>query len=185
MVRGKKPFERMIWAFKNVLSHTITWLFYDLKRSTDGSGPISLHHPRIIKVEPTLGTISGVEVPKFPQELEGDNHRLATELLEWLSLAMSSSPRIESHDNIDSYLSRYSAPYANDSASDPQDHNTQDLCSLHWHGLIPSIFIKYIFLAALKVSGTGWLGLSATSFDGRAYTFLQHQQNVMTWEHLD
>lgn len=29
MVHGKKGFERILWAFKNVLNHAVTWLFYD------------------------------------------------------------------------------------------------------------------------------------------------------------
>lgn len=30
MLHGKKGFERLIWAAKNVLNGTITWLFVDL-----------------------------------------------------------------------------------------------------------------------------------------------------------
>ena len=29
MVRGKKGFDRIVWAFKNVLTDVVTWLFYD------------------------------------------------------------------------------------------------------------------------------------------------------------
>ena len=29
MVRGKKGFERILWAVKNVLTDTVTWLFVD------------------------------------------------------------------------------------------------------------------------------------------------------------
>lgn len=31
MLHGKKGFERIVWAFKNVLSHSVAWLFYDLE----------------------------------------------------------------------------------------------------------------------------------------------------------
>ena len=30
MLHGKKGFERLVWAFKNVLNHSVTWLFHDL-----------------------------------------------------------------------------------------------------------------------------------------------------------
>ena len=29
MQHGKKGFDRIVWAFKNVLSESVTWLFYD------------------------------------------------------------------------------------------------------------------------------------------------------------
>lgn len=31
MLHGKKGFERIVWATKNVLNNSITWLFYDLE----------------------------------------------------------------------------------------------------------------------------------------------------------
>ena len=37
MLHGKKGFERIVWAFKNVLNHSVTWLFYDFtSNSRDG-----------------------------------------------------------------------------------------------------------------------------------------------------
>lgn len=30
MLHGKKGFERIVWAFKNVLNQSLTWLFCDL-----------------------------------------------------------------------------------------------------------------------------------------------------------
>lgn len=40
MVRGKKGFERILWAFKNVLVDSLTWLFHDLQTSEgEKSGP--------------------------------------------------------------------------------------------------------------------------------------------------
>lgn len=30
MLHGKKGFERIVWAFKNVLVNSVTWLFCDL-----------------------------------------------------------------------------------------------------------------------------------------------------------
>ena len=32
MLHGKKGFERIVWAFKNVLNHSVTWLFYDFEK---------------------------------------------------------------------------------------------------------------------------------------------------------
>ena len=36
MLHGKKGFERIVWAFKNVLNHSVAWLVHDLERSSDG-----------------------------------------------------------------------------------------------------------------------------------------------------
>jgi ribonucleases P/MRP protein subunit RPP40 len=40
MVHGKRGFERIVWAAKNILNQPATWLFYDFRsRQTDnGSG---------------------------------------------------------------------------------------------------------------------------------------------------
>lgn len=35
MLHGKKGFERIVWAFKNVLNHSVTWLFHDFTSSFD------------------------------------------------------------------------------------------------------------------------------------------------------
>lgn len=35
MLHGKKGFERIVWAFKNVLNNSLTWLFHDLDEKTD------------------------------------------------------------------------------------------------------------------------------------------------------
>ena len=36
MLHGKKGFERIVWAFKNALNHSVAWLFYDLESGADG-----------------------------------------------------------------------------------------------------------------------------------------------------
>ena len=185
MVRGKKGFERIIWAFNNVLNQTVTWLFYDLKGQTDGPGPISAHNPKVRKVEPECQTFEAVEVPRMPQQLQQEDFEAATELLEWLSLATSGSPRIQCDDEIDPYLSRYRVPLVTDSTSDAIERKAQDLVRFSWHGFMPSIFVRNVFLAALKASGPNWFGLNAVAFDRKAYSLLQNDNNTMTWEYVD
>ena len=36
MLHGKKGFERVVWAFKNVLNHSVTWLFHDFGKALEG-----------------------------------------------------------------------------------------------------------------------------------------------------
>ena len=45
MLHGKKGFERVVWAFKNVLTDAVTWLFHDLsaKNSTSGQREYLTH----------------------------------------------------------------------------------------------------------------------------------------------
>lgn len=35
MLHGKRGFERIVWAFKNVLNYSVTWLFYDFDLESD------------------------------------------------------------------------------------------------------------------------------------------------------
>jgi hypothetical protein len=37
MLHGKKGFERIVWAFKNALTTSVTWLFYDLSAEANYS----------------------------------------------------------------------------------------------------------------------------------------------------
>jgi len=38
MVHGKKGFERIVWAFKNVLDASVSWLFHDFNEQLGGQG---------------------------------------------------------------------------------------------------------------------------------------------------
>ncbi|KAL8800046.1 MAG: hypothetical protein Q9182_005446 [Xanthomendoza sp. 2 TL-2023] len=37
MLHGKKGFERIVWAFKNVLDSAVTWVFHNCEARQDGS----------------------------------------------------------------------------------------------------------------------------------------------------
>ncbi|KAL9038821.1 MAG: hypothetical protein Q9180_002902, partial [Flavoplaca navasiana] len=37
MLHGKKGFDKIVWAFKNVLDNAVAWLFCDLEVKPDGS----------------------------------------------------------------------------------------------------------------------------------------------------
>ena len=42
MLHGKKGFERIVWAFKNVLNHSVTWLFHDFTSRSDHGKAIAI-----------------------------------------------------------------------------------------------------------------------------------------------
>lgn len=52
MLHGKKGFERIVWAFKNVLNHPVAWLFCDLTSESDSltkGGVYPLHGDKEIQ----------------------------------------------------------------------------------------------------------------------------------------
>ncbi|KAK1094389.1 hypothetical protein LTR48_000378 [Friedmanniomyces endolithicus] len=185
MVRGKPGFDRVVWAFRNVLNHSVTWLFHDLKAKTDGSGPIAVHQPLVRKIEPSVEELDGAVMFATPESLEQDDHSLATELLEWVTMAANLSPRLQRNDSIDSYLSKYNVtlPTGNGDAGDHPE--TQDLARIRWHGFAHASFVSKVFMTALKACGDDWFAISATSFSGEAYVILKTGERTLTWEYLD
>lgn len=181
MVHGKHGFERIVWAFRNVLNHSVTWLFYSLSGKNNGSGPIAEHQPKIVTVKSEIDTLNRARIPKPTQEIGDEDHDLANDLLEWLSLTTMGSPRVQQKDSIDSYLSKYRVP----GEDEDMECTTQDLTILRWHGLIPATFIKGAVLAVLKAPDTEWFGMNAVGFDGRPYSILQRKHHTLTWEYED
>ncbi|KAK0267945.1 hypothetical protein LTR35_015877 [Friedmanniomyces endolithicus] len=185
MVRGKPGFDRVVWAFRNVLNHSVTWLFHDLEAKTDGSGPIAVHQPLVRKVEPIVEELDGAVMFATPESLEQDDHSLATELLEWVTMAANLSPRLQRNDSIDSYLSKYNVTLPTSDGDASGHPETQDLVRIRWHGLAHASFVSKVFMTALKACGDDWFAISATSFSGEAYVILKTGERTLTWEYLD
>lgn len=121
-------------------------------------------------------------MPDLPQTIEEDEYGDATEILEWLSLVVLGSPRVQDDDRIDPYLSRYRVLCNEKEAT---DSNMQDLVRLTWHGFIPATFIKQMLLATLKACGEEWFAFRSVAFDGKSYVFLHQNHHTLTWEYLD
>ncbi|EGD99665.1 hypothetical protein TESG_07006 [Trichophyton tonsurans CBS 112818] len=167
MLHGKKGFERISWAFKNVLNNSVTWLFADLSESpslTDEDTPIKKYHPQIITLSPVETIMEKVLVPPFGSETllpTEDRDALCgtcDELQEWLGLASLGSDRILASDSIDPYLSRYQVPQK-------EECKTTDLVKITWRGLIPSSWVMMLLLSVLRKCGSKsmsaghWFGL--------------------------
>ncbi|KAK5678269.1 hypothetical protein LTS10_009441 [Elasticomyces elasticus] len=182
MVRGKPGFDRVVWAFKNVLDRSVTWLFHDLKGTTDGSGPIAVHQPTIHNIEPVVEPLENVGAPAIPPTLDQTNHAAATEILEWLTMAANLSPRLQQTDGVDSYLSRYEAPRAV-SETGKETTISQGLVRIRWHGFIPASFISSVFSVALKGCPEDWVSIIAISFGGEAVAIFKDGERTMTWEY--
>lgn len=180
MVHGKKGFERLAWACKNVLDRAVTWLFVDLTKKEDmEDGPIKAFAPTLKKVSPDVHEIQDGLVPMWPKKLENEDYAEAAEILEWISLTMMGSARVEKGDDIDPYLSRYQVP------SGLGEATSQRLVSFRWRGLVHPMFVQRIFLAALKACGDQWMAISASAFDAEAYTVLMHDGECVTWQYKD
>lgn len=149
-------------------------------------GALAAHGPTIKVLEPTPEPLQQALCPSLRLS-EGindeDAREEAAELLEWLSLAMMASPRVQKDDGVDSFLSRY-RPAENSVAV--------NLVRYQWHGFAPAAFVLKVLLAALKASSSastttedGWFALSGASFEGKGYMVLKHGSEVMTWNYAD
>ena len=55
MVHGKKGFERVVWAFKNVLKNAVTWLFYDFNKG--GAAGITANYGEVASSQYSVSRI--------------------------------------------------------------------------------------------------------------------------------
>ncbi|KAA8567140.1 hypothetical protein MFRU_007g02360 [Monilinia fructicola] len=147
MLHGKKGFKRIEHAFKNVLTAPVTWLFCDLGATVLPSDPLSPHHPHKIICTPKVLSDIQVKRPAFKPATEsnsnhdGDFQDFAIEIHEWLSLISLESPRINSTDNVDRFLSRYDPPESSGI--------TEELVKVTWTGFISPSWAHSTFIQAL------------------------------------
>lgn len=152
MLHGKKGFERIVWACNNVLNQSVAWLFCDLdlepESLSDDNMPIKAQHPQIITCDPIITHHPDVLVPPLEKLNIGgksnneDLRNLCDPICEWLSLVGLDSPRLSADDAIDSYLSRYQVP-------DAEDAKPTKLISLRWHGFVSSQWITQLIILLL------------------------------------
>ncbi|GKZ29056.1 ribonuclease P protein subunit p40 [Aspergillus brasiliensis] len=178
MLHGKKGFERIVWAFKNVLTQSVAWLFFDLTTSSGGVSEDDLslkgNQPQIIDCQPVITEHSNILSPPLPGPDITDESREAAELedhcnelSEWLAMVSLESPRVYVNDHVDPYLSRYSVP-------DSYNAKSTNLVSLKWRGFIPSRWIVELMVALLKETAPkftapyAWFALSASALGREA-----------------
>ncbi|KAF4767921.1 hypothetical protein N7455_012159 [Penicillium solitum] len=174
MLHGKKGFERIVWAFANVLTQSMAWLFHDLESNSgldEGNKPINKVQPQLITCEPQEIDHEQIMTPPFYENgkvleemSEGGLQEHSGSLSEWLAMVQMASPRLSGEDDVDPYLSRYAVPDADESQA-------CDLMSLKWHGLISSRWIMQLFLNMLqstKVSNLSWFALAVATLGKEA-----------------
>lgn len=181
MLHGKKGFDRLLYACKNVFAAPLTWLYTtypDGKHTiilspyltaslltTPEPTPDTLAHLSPTKFTPNLTTAPTVQTTTPPlatlkPDLSSPNpdfEELATDLYEWLSLVRLASPRVEAADEIDSYLSGYRVP-----GDAPGDCGVR---RVSWRGFMPGAWVRDVLVRVLvAVPGRSWVGFSATAF---------------------
>lgn len=168
MVRGKKGFERVLYAFTNVFNDSKAWLFCNLNDPQNFSGPIAAFAPTVRRIAPTINTIEGVSAVDVDIQYDMDAEDVC-ELQEWMSLAMLESPRIRANDTIDSYLCRYSPP-KNTSMINSRPIR---LYKVQWRGLVHSGFVQSLFMELVEhATIDSWVAVSAHAFDNTSYTII-------------
>ncbi|KAJ5387999.1 hypothetical protein N7509_010540 [Penicillium cosmopolitanum] len=153
MLHGKKGFERIVWAFKNVLNQSLTWLFCDLDPASqdDESKPIKGLHPQLLESAPAQAKLKDVLTPPLQE------------------LVSSQMPEAEMQERcVDPYLSRYSVP-------EFDKNDTVDLVSLKWRGFISSAWTMQLFLTLMSstakltsVEPSSWFVISSSALDRQA-----------------
>lgn len=171
MLHGKKAFERVVWAFKNVLNRSVAWLFHDFEKLSDGESylpylnyttagidcdadsierPIAKHYPVTTLVSPQTRTNKAVLLPNLNPALSANSDDAfqdwALETYEWLSLLGIESPRILVGDSVDPFLCRYRLPCPQGDSREYFD--SLDMVSVTWRGLLPAQWIRNLFMKA-------------------------------------
>ncbi|KAI0834385.1 ribonuclease P 40kDa subunit [Hypoxylon sp. FL0890] len=165
MLHGKKGFDRLVYACKNVLNTPVTWLFHNLSK-TPVPDPLSRHYPTKYTSHPRATEDLLTKVPSLtlpPAILESQNRldldEFATDIYEWLSLIRLESPRVNVSDKIDPYLSGYVIP------GNSEDAQEGKLCRISWQGFIPPKWTQQTLAdVILALPSKSWFSLSVTSF---------------------
>ncbi|KAF8865463.1 hypothetical protein BDZ45DRAFT_580058 [Acephala macrosclerotiorum] len=167
MLHGKNGFDRIDYAFKNVLNVPVTWLFINLE--TKGllvalePETLGVHFPVKKSVAAQTSESIHVKMPTLepPTEVDasyGANFEdYAVDLLEWLSLLLLESPRILAEDKIDPYLSRYVPPGGPSTSS--------KLAKVKWRGFISAFWARNALVQVLQATPRdSWFAFSVDGF---------------------
>ncbi|EPE25249.1 ribonuclease P 40kDa subunit [Glarea lozoyensis ATCC 20868] len=147
MLHGKKGFDRIVYAFKNVLQSPVTWLFHDLTMGASGSDILASHFPSAKVCNPMVIENFTCDVPNFRAPTDnipandGDFEDYSVDMYEWLALMLLQSPRTFKDDRIDPLLSRCRAPGISVTSS--------GLVKVTWQGFLSPMWAHKTFVEML------------------------------------
>ncbi|KAI0485314.1 ribonuclease P 40kDa subunit [Xylariaceae sp. FL0804] len=165
MLHGKKGFDRLVYACKNVLNRPTLWLFCNLSE-TPAPDPLAQHFPTKYTSSPSLEDGLTVKIPPLnpPAAILEERNRFdldeyATDIYEWLSLVRLESPRLDVNDAVDPYLSTYAIP------GDSETANEGRLCHISWQGFLSASWARQTLASLVHaLPARAWFAMSATSF---------------------
>jgi ribonucleases P/MRP protein subunit RPP40 len=188
MLHGKAGFERLARAAREVLNHSVSWLFYDLSNQSDSPGPILKHHPLRQQTERQTfpkQRVSCIDLCSLSVESLREPSN-ATGIYEWLSMISLDSPRLDRLDKVDPYLSRYEIPEcldAVDGTASAPESPSRLLMRVLWRGFLPPQLLTKIWLMVRDCVGDDWAAMSVGCFGNEAYTALEIGHNgTLVWE---
>ncbi|KAH8894229.1 ribonuclease P 40kDa subunit [Thozetella sp. PMI_491] len=167
MVPGKKGFERLMSACRNVFSAPITWLFCDLSSSAPEPNPLLQYSPVYHTSNPSCSQLAvSVTLPQLKPDGALDEatgreefEEFAGDIYEWLSLVRLESPRLSLHDNIDPFLSMYKTP------GDAESQQRAKIRKISWEGLLSSSWTRTALIDLIAVlPSRSWFSFSTTTF---------------------
>lgn len=181
MLAGKKGFERLLHAAKSVFVGQMTWLFYDISSDLSTSDISLGENVEIKHIKPQTEELKEIIIPPFPTDdadISKTNQDDVTDLLEWLSLAAISSPRIKQGDIIDEIISRYSVPNTSTTST------IQTLTKTTYTGFIPSSTIADIFAKLVIAANKSWFAILVQGFEKeKGIVVLKTQdQRALCWD---
>lgn len=182
MLAGKKGFERLLHAAKSVFVGEITWLFYDISSDLSTTDTFLGENVEIKHITAQTEELKGAIIPPFPADgadISKSNQDDLTDLLEWLSLAAISSPRIYQGDLVDEIISRYSVPNTTSATS-----TIQTLTKMTYTGFLPNTIIANIFAKVVIAANKSWFAILVQGFDGdKGVVVLKTQdQRALCWD---
>ena len=179
MLHGKKGFDRIVYAFKNVLNAPVIWLFCDLGTSGKISivlfnfinadlqalkpDPMAGHFPTKVTISPEIDSNIIISTPSLEPPIapnpkyDGDFEDFAVEMHEWLSLVSLGSPRIDPNDRIDPVLSRYLSP--------GELTKSSKLVKITWQGFQSASWVHKSFAqVVLSSPNDSWFAFTVCGF---------------------
>jgi ribonuclease P/MRP protein subunit RPP40 len=124
------------------------------------------YFPEHLSCQPKISPAISVMVPNLQPASaattkdDGRFSDLSTELYEWLSLISLESPRIQTGDTIDPFLSRYSLPSSGDGISVPVE-----VIKVTWEGFISAVWAhKLLVKALIAAAPKNWTSFSVVGF---------------------
>ncbi|KAK4173083.1 ribonuclease P 40kDa subunit-domain-containing protein [Triangularia setosa] len=190
MIKGKKGYDRLVYASKNAFGAPMTWLFCNGTPIVPDPDPLAVFSPTSCTSSPSITQDVDALVPilipptSTSEQISRDElEDFSSEVYEWLSLVRLHSPRILKSDKIDPYLSLYRVP----GGSQPGR-----LCKIGWRGFFsPSWTRQTMIDLIIALPSKTWFSFSTTTFskglagDNTECTFLRPPNSsgeYLLWE---